>query len=559
MKSKKICILIIFMVSILIMLFDAHNGYIKGHDTDFHVSNISAIVDQLSWDNVTVQEPLKYMANDFGYGTRFFYPPIPHLLAAYIVKFLSIFHINSITLGMRITQWITFFASGITLFFLAQKIFKNKKIATILALFYMTAPYHLSEIFIRDAFSEMFIPIAIPLIILGLLYLVEKDYKKFFLLFVGGYTLAIYSHIAMTVYFTLMLLVTFFIVYFKEIFTKKHILYLSLASVCILLLTASFWMPMLEIKLLGSYGVFMPYFMTGKGDLRFSAISILEIFKIKPYDYNNVRFHLQMMVIILFLASIFLLFKNKLWKEKVWRFFLAFTILAMIMITSLFPWYYTPDLLQTLQFPWRLALYIAFGAIVITGIILKKFENKKHFNKICFVLIALTIFGAYYYTGHLDETVVDLNNINYIRGVGNQAEYLPENTLNHRDYYENRTNDIIIESGTADITITLNDVPDLIFEVETNETITIELPRLYYMGYTLEVNGQDVELVESENGFLQATISESGTYTLTYEKTIVMKIANFLSLGTFIILMIVIVFCSIRNKKKVYLLEEKNN
>ena len=559
MKSKKICILIIFMVSILIMLFDAHNGYIKGHDTDFHVSNISAIVDQLSWDNVTVQEPLKYMANDFGYGTRFFYPPIPHLLAAYIVKFLSIFHINSITLGMRITQWITFFASGITLFFLAQKIFKNKKIATILALFYMTAPYHLSEIFIRDAFSEMFIPIAIPLIILGLLYLVEKDYKKFFLLFVGGYTLAIYSHIAMTVYFTLMLLVTFFIVYFKEIFTKKHILYLSLASVCILLLTASFWMPMLEIKLLGSYGVFMPYFMTGKGDLRFSAISILEIFKIKPYGYNNVRFHLQMMVIILFLASLFFLFKNKLWKEKVWRFFLAFSILAMIMITSLFPWYYTPDLLQTLQFPWRLALYIAFGAIVITGIILKKFENKKHFNKICFVLIALTIFGAYYYTGHLDETVVDLNNINYIRGVGNQAEYLPENTLNHRDYYENRTNDIIIESGTADITITLNDVPDLIFEVETNETITIELPRLYYMGYTLEVNGQDVELVESENGFLQATISESGTYTLTYEKTIVMKIANFLSLGTFIILMIVIVFCSIRNKKKVYLLEEKNN
>lgn len=559
MKSKKICILIIFMVSILIMLFDAHNGYIKGHDTDFHVSNISAIVDQLSWDNVTVQEPLKYMANDFGYGTRFFYPPIPHLLAAYIVKFLSIFHIGSITIGMRITQWITFFASGITLFFLAQKIFKNKKIATILALFYMTAPYHLSEIFIRDAFSEMFIPIAIPLIILGLLYLVEKDYKKFFLLFVGGYTLAIYSHIAMTVYFTLMLLVTFFIVYFKEIFTKKHILYLSLASVCILLLTASFWMPMLEIKILGSYGVFMPYFMTGKGDLRFSAISILEIFKIKPYGYDNVRFHLQMMVIILFFASIFLLFKNKLWKEKVWRFFLAFTILAMIMITSLFPWYYTPDLLQTLQFPWRLALYIAFGAIMIAGIVLKKFENKKHFNKICFVLIALTIFGAYYYTGHLDETVVDLNNINYTRGVGNQAEYLPENTLNHRDYYENRTNDIIIESGTADITITLNDVPDLIFEVETNETITIELPRLYYMGYTLEVNGKDVELVESENGFLQATISESGTYTLTYEKTIVMKIANCLSLGTFIILTCILICNNIKKKKNILLLEEKNN
>lgn len=53
----------------------------------------------------------------------------------------------------------------------------------------MTAPYHLAQIFVRDSFSEMFILIAIPLIILGLLYLKEKRYKLFFLYFVGGYTL----------------------------------------------------------------------------------------------------------------------------------------------------------------------------------------------------------------------------------------------------------------------------------------------------------------------------------------------------------------------------------
>lgn len=131
----------------------------------------------------------------------------------------------------------------------------------------MTAPYHLAQIFVRDSFSEMFIPIAIPLIILGLLYLKEKRYKLFFLYFVGGYTLAIYSHLAMTIYFTLILIVSFFTIYFKEMFTKKNILYLVSASVIILLLTASFWLPMLEIKLKGSYGVFMPYYMTGKGDL----------------------------------------------------------------------------------------------------------------------------------------------------------------------------------------------------------------------------------------------------------------------------------------------------
>lgn len=124
------------------------------------------------------------MANGLGYGTRFFYPPLPHLTAAYITKFLGIFGIGYITFGMRITQWLCFLASGITFFHLAIKIFKTEKTATILSVFYMIAPYHLSQVFIREAFSELFIPIAIPLIILGLLYLCENDYKKFLFCFV---------------------------------------------------------------------------------------------------------------------------------------------------------------------------------------------------------------------------------------------------------------------------------------------------------------------------------------------------------------------------------------
>ena len=156
MKKKIKFILAIFIISIIIMLIDVHNGYIKGHDTDFHLATITAIVDQLSWDNLTVQEPLKYIANNLGYGTRFFYPPIPHLTAAYITKILSIFNVENVAIGMRITQWITLFASGVTFYLLGEKIFKNKKIAMLLSLFYMTAPYHLAEIFVRDAFSETF-------------------------------------------------------------------------------------------------------------------------------------------------------------------------------------------------------------------------------------------------------------------------------------------------------------------------------------------------------------------------------------------------------------------
>ena len=554
MKKKIKFILAIFIFSIIIMLIDIHNGYIKGHDTDFHLATITAIVDQLSWDNLTVQEPLKYIANNLGYGTRFFYPPIPHLTAAYITKILSIFNVGNVAIGMRITQWITLFASGVTFYFLGEKIFKNKKIAMLLSLFYMTTPYHLAEIFVRDAFSEIFIPVAIPLIVLGLLYLIENNHKRFFLCFVGGYTLAIYSHLAMTIYFTLMLLVTFFVVYFKQIFTKKNIVYLIKASGLILLLTSSFWMPLLEIKLMGSYGIFMPNYMTGKGGLKYSTISIGELFAFnREIDFHFIRYNLQLFVTIMFFISLFFVIKKKLWKEKVWIFLLIFTVLSVIMITNLFPWYYIPDILQALQFPWRLVIYIAFGAILIAGICLKQVENKKCFNIICCILLLFTLIGTYVNIDHLEESQIDIHNINNPKSMGNEKEYLPEKALKNIDYFNNRNNDIIIKSGTGKIIKKIDNVPDLTFEVNTSETIVIELPRIYYMGYQLEGNGQKIELTESDNGFLQATIQQSGTYTLTYEKTTIMKLANILNLGT----VIVLVGMAIMKKKKVKLLVEK--
>ncbi len=552
MKQKIKYIVAIFIFSIIIMLIDMHNGYIKGHDTDFHLSTITAIVEQLSWDNLTVQEPLKYIGNDLGYGTRFFYPPIPHLTAAYITKVLDIFHIGNVAVGMRITQWLTFFISGVTFYLLAQKILKSKKIAMLGSLFYMTAPYHLAEIFVRDAFSEMFIPVAIPLIVLGLFYLLEKRYQLFFLCFVGGYTIAIYSHLAMTVYFTLMLLVTFFIVYFKQIFNKKNILYLAIASGLTLLLTASFWMPMLEIKLKGSYGIFMPYYMTGKGGLKYSTISIKELFTFfREIDFHFIRYNLQLFVMILFFISIIFIIKKKLWKEKKWIFLITFTILSTIMVTDLFPWYYTPDILQTLQFPWRLVIYISFGAILIAGVCLKQIENKTYFKIISCGLLILTALGTCIYIDHLEEPQIDITNINNEKCMGNEKEYLPEKAIKHLEYFNNRNKDILIESGKGEITKILDDVPNLTFEINTSEAILVELPRIYYMGYQLEGNGKKIELTESENGFLQATIQESGTYMLTYEKTMIMKIANLISLGTGIICMILL----FKGKRKIYLLE----
>lgn len=535
MKKNYKYVLAILLFSLLIMI-PVIGNYYKGHDTYFHVANIESIASKISITNLLVQEPLPNIANDFGYGTRFFYPPLPQLLAAYITSV-----VGNVVVGMRITEWLSFFLSGITFFLLGLKLFKDKKTSLLLSFIYMVTPYHLSEVFIRDAFSEMFVPVFIPLIILGLLYLVENKHTKFMFYFTLGYTIAVYSHLAMAIYFTLMILVTFFIIYFKKIFTKKNILYLLSSALLILALTCPFWAPLLEIKLRGNYGIFIPYYITAKGDLRYSTIKLFNLFKVVTnHNYTGIRYHLALYTTIILVFSLLIFIKDKLYKNKTWLFIVIFTSLACIMVTSIFPWYYTPGILETLQFPWRISIYVAFGAIMICGLGIVKLMKTKY-NKLIFVgLTILILGGSFYYTYHAADAIVDINNIDYSYGVGNQAEYLPKNTLFNKEYYDNRSNDIVITSGSGETNIIENDTPSLTFEVKNSSNLTIELPRLYYMGYSLKKDNNAYKLTESEYGFLETTVDD-GIYTLEYVGTPVMHISNLICLLTGIGIIIYII------------------
>ena len=348
-----------------------------------------------------------------------------------------------------------------------------------------------------------------------------------------------------------MILVTFFIVYFKEMFSKKSICYLFLASAWILLLTASFWMPMLEMKIKESYAVFLPYYITAKGGLVNSVISIKELFAFRrEIDFHYIRFNLQLFVTIMFFMSLVGIIIKKMWKEKWVIFLLAFTTLSVVMVTSLFPWKYTPDILQTLQFPWRIALYIAFGAILITGICLKQVEKKKYFNIICCILIGLTFIETYINIDHLEDKQIDLNDLNNAKCMGNQLEYLPEKTIKNREYFDNRTNEIIFLEGLGQASVLTDDVPNLQFQIDISESVTIELPRIYYRGYVLKIKGEEIALKESDNGFLQATLSNSGIYALTYEGTNVMKVANIISISTLLTLIVFLILRKILKNRK---------
>ncbi len=259
------------------------------------------------------------------------------------------------------------------------------------------------------------------------------------------------------------------------------------------------------------------------------ALEPLELIKFTSFHDSNIIVHLAIFVEIIILGSIFLIFKKKLFKEKLWIFIILFTLLSTIMTTNIFPWEYTPSSLQALQFPWRLCAYVFLGGSLLAGIAINYFKDNRYFNIICIILIVLAIASGYYYIGFKDRVELDIDNPDLRRGLGNEAEYLPLKTealITQQVFF--------VETGEANIYIVYNDTPDLVFDVDLKEAIVTELPRIYYPGYKLKCEGEEIKLTESDRGFLKAKLEKSGSYYLSYDKTFIMKFSLILSITTLI-------------------------
>ena len=129
---------------------------------------------------------------------------------------------------------------------------------------------------------------------------------------------------------------------------------------------------------------------------------------------------------------------------------------------------------------------------------------------------------------------MDINDLWYEGGMGWQKEYIPVNVAKNINYYTNRSQDII---GNASFEIIENNVPSLKFTVATDETVEVELPRLYYLGYTLiDQDNNKYKLYEDNYGFISAKLN-SGTYTLKYTGTVIDNsciIVSIISIGILI-------------------------
>ncbi len=183
-KIKFILIILITSIVVSIPLFwkdlDVYTD-----DGSQHISRAySTYLSIVNRENTTV---LSNLTNNFGYSWNLFYGPF----SVYLIL-ICWFFIRNFVNAYKIAMFIGLFLSGIAMYNFMKKFTKNKYIGVLSAIFYVTMPYHLNDMYIRNSFGEFLSYIFIPLVFLGLYNLLNKE-KGDIWLCIGAVRINIYT------------------------------------------------------------------------------------------------------------------------------------------------------------------------------------------------------------------------------------------------------------------------------------------------------------------------------------------------------------------------------
>ncbi len=514
MKNKKIYLLILIISIIFIAPLIRFNTYIWGHDSFFHISNIIALKESFLSGNWLFPKVYPIIARGFGYATGIFYNPIPHLSLSFLSYILPMLSVLSI---LKIAHLVTIFFSMLFMYQFVYKITKRDYISLLAAVLYISFPYFLTDIYVRDALAESLSFVFIPLLFNGLyelLYL--NNSSKFYILFVSSAVGLILTHTITTFYISLFSFL-FLLLNLKKVLKKENIKSFIIAFVFIIGMSIFYLVPIIEQKIYADINIF-------NGASTFSGQSVfnyaLSLFSLLPFNNSKspdgIQFFILIPMIFLIIFSIFKYKDCKLPNKKIFLDFLIIGSIALFMTTDLFPWSKMPNIMLYIQFPWRLLLLVDFflSPFAILCLLDIKEEYK---NYLSIGLIILVTASSLEMLNLEKVTSFTTNDVDVsTMGIGAVNDYLPTKVINNYDYYLNRSEDIKILKGKGTVDIEYYKAPYIKFNATLDsEEMVLELPLLYYYGYSC-IDPGIKNIKESPNGFVELTINKNNNYTVNY-------------------------------------------
>ncbi len=541
-KKYKTSAFLLFLIAVISLIYSTHLSLKlipKGYDLLFHLGNVFALQIRSTFQHNSLASfaisPLIF--HDFGYGTHLFYPPLAHLIPAFIAFVMSKVGINSTLLAIRVFSFLTMFGSGLAMYHLAKKVSNNTTVAFFASVFYLSAPYLQMDYYWRGGMSSSLCFVFLPILLLSLYYFVKEKFSSFLFAFVISMTLITWTHLV-TAFITYIIFGLLLVINFLFLKKKKAaIISLFLSGIMICLMTAPFWSLLVQQYLLKAHVIFgtaYPYNIENVAgqNLPFSMMFDLQLdvwnFKIRSLTavFN--------IVVLLFFILFIVLFPKVRKKIKNYQFFnslVALFVGLLVLVNSKQIWLHLPEFFAFVQYPHRLLLEVTPVLSLLIALPFSLISKITRTKKILlgvlavFIIVFTFVFNNFelYELGQIDYTTHSI-----IQAMGVEREYLPSETKANFETADDRPYEIIAVTNNVEATpsakIIVNETPYLLAEISNNEgkKTAFEFPRLFYAGYKFtwqaDNNNKKVTLPYQEGryGFMQADVTGNGTLELQY-------------------------------------------
>jgi hypothetical protein len=229
-----------------------------------------------------------------------------------------------------------------------------------------------------------------------------------------------------------------------------------------------------------------------------------------------------------------------------------------------------PSFLTIIQFAWRMNGFFIFFISLVCGInayILGTTIIKA--PKTITIVIVAMIFALAFFDTINYQTLSQYNynkeknyekNMEKAESIGPfniNRDYMPAKACSNISYLEKRKNCTYILEGNAKISNEKKYQLTDSFEIDnigsndneksnTENEVVLELPFLYYHGYSTKINGKKVKNYESKNGFLCIETTENGKVEVNYTGTVIEKLSIAVSI---LILSGIIIYLYNKNDK----------
>lgn len=552
-KHKNLISILIIIVIGLYLGIPLFNKYLNVYYDD-GIQHIARAYGQKE-SNTFMGNVIISFTNGFGYSWNLFYGP----LSSFGIILLHTITNNYIN-AYKLLLLLCMILSGISMYIFIKATSKNHNTALLASIIYMAFPYHLTDMYIRNALGEYISFCFIPLVFLGLYNLLKTDKNSYH--FIIGMVGLILTHNISTILVTIF--GALYIIANLELFIKKSVLKEFFIDIFfILLITVFYWAPFIETAVFTKYQVYEEGMMSSSSLTAEHGLSINQLFVSK----NNGTFIFELgphiwIMLALSVMAFRLVSKDH---KNIYVVFLASSILSIWMSTKYFPWKWLPNECSFIQFPWRMAMMSGFFLSGLCAynmtVIIKNFNIK---DVVVVTVIAVGYVTAFYPYLKYDTGIQDIDKytlgvmsgkeIETVAGTA-KAEYLPVKAYEHRFDIATKEDNIYVIKGKALIEDEVKNGAHYEAKLENlSDDFTIfELPYIYYPGYTVRLDGMSIQYFESEKGFVECAIpkNEAGFLTVEYTGTNIMRVSMLLSIVSTVACAGLIIVKTRKNKENV--------